>query len=47
MTQNLYIKTIGINYIEIVYSDMNIEQIDCYYYIMAERKDIEKLVVEE
>jgi hypothetical protein len=47
MTQNLYIKTIGINYIEIGYSDMNIEQIDCYYYIMAERKDVDKLVVEE
>jgi hypothetical protein len=45
--QNLYVKMISENRIEIGCSDLNVENIDCYYYIMAERKDVEKLVVEE
>jgi hypothetical protein len=45
--QNLFVKNINGNYIEIGYSDMEVSGIDCYYYIMAERKDVEKLVVEE
>jgi hypothetical protein len=47
MAQNLYVKTISENNIEIGCSDLIIDDIDCYYYIMAERKDIDKLVVEE
>jgi hypothetical protein len=46
-SQNLYVKMISENRIEIGCSDLNVETIDCYYYIMAERKDVEKLVVEE
>jgi hypothetical protein len=45
--QNLYVKKVEGNRITIGYSDMEVSGIDCYYYIMAERKDVEKLVVEE
>jgi hypothetical protein len=45
--QNLFVKNIKGNCIEIDYSDMEVHDIDCYYYIMAERKDVEKLIVEE
>jgi hypothetical protein len=45
--QHLFVKRIEGNQIIIGYSDMEMDKIDCYYYIMAERKDVEKLVVEE
>jgi len=46
-TQNLYVRKIKGNQIIVGYTEMEIEAIDCYYYIMAERKDVERLVVEE
>jgi hypothetical protein len=45
--QNLYVKEVTGNSITIGYTEMELEAIDCYYYIMAERKDVERLVVEE
>jgi hypothetical protein len=45
--QNLYVKEVTSDTITIGFTEMEQENIDCYYYIMAERKDVERLVVEE
>jgi hypothetical protein len=45
--QKLYVEVVNSNTIIVGCSEMCIEDIDCYYYIMAERKDVERLVVEE
>ena len=43
--QNLFVVEVTGN--TILIQEENNKPIDCYYYIMAERKDIDKLIVEE
>ena len=45
--QKLYVQNVTGSEIVIDASDTHDLNIDCYYYIMAERKDIAKLIVEE
>jgi hypothetical protein len=45
--QKLYVSEINGNIITIASEGADILDIDCNYYIMAERKDIDKLIVEE
>lgn len=45
--QKLFVKNVTEDSITVGSEDTHILNIDCYYYIMAERKDIDKLIVEE
>ena len=44
--QNLYVKEIKDNVVYIGNGNLFSNKIDCYYFIQAERKDIEKITVE-